>query len=72
MTAADVYRALWRHKWFILVLTALCVGAAWYATVQQTQRYEAAALVRVQERGPAAARYRTGSCTRGRHTRPTR
>lgn len=55
VTAADVYRALWRHKWFILVLTALCVGAAWYATVQQTQRYEAAALVRVQERGPAAA-----------------
>ena len=55
MTAADVYRALWRHKWFILVLTALCVAAAWYATVQQTQRYEAAALVRVQERGRAAA-----------------
>lgn len=54
MTAADVYRALWRHKWFILVLTALCVAAAWYATVQQTQRYEATALVRVQERGPAA------------------
>jgi capsular polysaccharide biosynthesis protein len=55
VTAADVYRALWRHKWFILVLTALCVGAAWYATVQQTQRYEAAALIRVQERGRAAA-----------------
>jgi capsular polysaccharide biosynthesis protein len=55
VTAADVYRALWRHKWFILVLTALCVAAAWYATVQQTERYEAATLVRVQERGRAAA-----------------
>ena len=55
MTAADVYRALWRHKWFILVLTAACVAGAWYATVQQTKRYEAAALVRVQERGRAAA-----------------
>ena len=55
MTAADVYRALWRHKWFILVLTATCVAAAWYGTVQQTKRHEAAALVRVQERGRAAA-----------------
>jgi capsular polysaccharide biosynthesis protein len=55
VTAADVYRALWRHKWFILVLTATCVAAAWYGTVQQTKRYEAAALVRVQERGRAAA-----------------
>jgi capsular polysaccharide biosynthesis protein len=55
VTAADVYRALWRHKWFILVLTATCVAAAWYGTVQQTERYEAAALVRVQERGRAAA-----------------
>jgi capsular polysaccharide biosynthesis protein len=55
VTAADVYRALWRHKWFILVLTAACVAAAWYATAQQTQRYEASALVRPQERGPAVA-----------------
>jgi capsular polysaccharide biosynthesis protein len=54
VTAADVYRALWRHKWFILVLTAACVAAAWYATVQQTNRYEASALVRAQERGRQA------------------
>ena len=55
MTAADVYRALWRHKWFILVLTGACVAAASLATVQQTKHYEASALVRVQERGRAAA-----------------
>ncbi len=54
MTAGDVYRALWRHKWFILILTAACVGAAWYATVRQTQAYEASTLVRVQERGRSA------------------
>ena len=46
--------ALWRHKWFILILTAACVGAAWYATVRQTQAYEASTLVRVQERGRSA------------------
>jgi len=54
VTAGDVYRALWRHKWFILILTAVCVGAAWYATVRQTQTYEASSLVRVQERGRSA------------------
>jgi capsular polysaccharide biosynthesis protein len=54
VTAGDVYRALWRHKWFILVLTAVCVGAASYATAQQTQAYEASTLVRAQERGPLA------------------
>ena len=54
MTAGDVYGALWRHKWFILILTAACVGAAWYATVRQTHAYEASTLVRVQERGRSA------------------
>ena len=51
MTAADVYRALWRHKFFIVVLTAVFVAAAWYATSRQAQRYEASTLARVQERG---------------------
>ena len=51
MTAADVYRALWRHKYFIVVLTAVFVAAALYATSQQARRYEASTLVRVQERG---------------------
>jgi uncharacterized protein involved in exopolysaccharide biosynthesis len=48
LTAGDVYRALWRHKVFIAVLTAAFVTATWYATKQQTQTYEASALVRAQ------------------------
>jgi len=51
LTAGDVYRALWRHKFFIIVLTAVFVGATLYATSQQTRTYEASTLVRLQERG---------------------
>jgi receptor protein-tyrosine kinase len=51
LTAGDVYRALWRHKLFILLLTAVFVGATWYVTSRQTRTYEASTLVRVQERG---------------------
>jgi capsular polysaccharide biosynthesis protein len=54
VTAGDVYRALWRHKLVIAVLTAVCVGATWYVTSLQTQTYEASTLVRALERGPAA------------------
>jgi capsular polysaccharide biosynthesis protein len=54
LTAGDVYRALWRHKFFIVVLTAVFVGATWYVTSRQTRMYEASTLVRVQERGPNA------------------
>lgn len=50
LTAGDVYRALWRHKLLILVLTAVCVGAAWYATSLQERTYEASTLVRIQQR----------------------
>jgi capsular polysaccharide biosynthesis protein len=50
VTAGDVYRALWRHKLFIAVLTAASVLATWYATSQQTEMYEASTLVRVQQR----------------------
>jgi capsular polysaccharide biosynthesis protein len=54
VTAGDVYRALWRHKLLIALLTAVCVGATWYVTSRQTRTYEASTLVRAQERGPAA------------------
>ena len=50
MTAGDVYRALWRHKFFILALTFVCVSAAWYATSLQERTYEASTLVRIQQR----------------------
>jgi capsular polysaccharide biosynthesis protein len=48
LTAEDVYRALWRHKFFIVALTAACVAATWYATSRQTRVYEASTLVRIQ------------------------
>ena len=51
MTAGDVYRALWRHKLLILVLTAACVAATWYVTSRETRIYKASTLVRVQQRG---------------------
>jgi capsular polysaccharide biosynthesis protein len=51
VTAGDVYRALWRHKLFILVLTAACVAGAWYATSRQERIYEGSTLVRVEQRG---------------------
>ena len=41
VTAADVYRALWRHKFFIVAFPALLVGATWYFTDRQTPVYEA-------------------------------
>jgi capsular polysaccharide biosynthesis protein len=54
LTAADVYRALWRHKLLIVVLTAVSVGATWYFTSQEAKTYEASTLLRVQLRsGPS-------------------
>ena len=50
MTIADVYRALWRHRLFIVLLTTLLVAAAWFVTSRQTPEYETSALVRVQQR----------------------
>jgi succinoglycan biosynthesis transport protein ExoP len=50
MTTADVYRALWRHRFFIIVLTALMAAGVAYLTSQQTKTYEATTLIRVQQR----------------------
>ena len=50
MTAGDVSRALWRHKLFIVLLTAACVAGAWYATSRQERTYEASTLVRIEQR----------------------
>ena len=47
---ADAYRALWRHKWFVLLLTAGLVAAAWALTKQQQKIYKASTLIRVQQR----------------------
>jgi capsular polysaccharide biosynthesis protein len=51
MTTAETYRALWRHRLFIIVLTGAVIGAAWYLTSRQTPVYQASTLVRVQQPG---------------------
>lgn len=47
---ADVYRALWRHKWFILVLTGALVLATGVLTARQEKIYKASTLIRIQQR----------------------
>jgi capsular polysaccharide biosynthesis protein len=54
LTAADVYRALWRHKFVIVALTAVCVAATWYVTSREAKVYKASTLVRVQIRSVPA------------------
>ena len=50
MDMPDVYRALWRHKIFVVVLTAALVAAAFALTKQEQKKYSAATLIRVQQR----------------------
>jgi protein tyrosine kinase modulator len=47
---ADVYRALWRHKAFIVILTAGLATAVWFLTERQTPIYEASTLIRVEQK----------------------
>jgi capsular polysaccharide biosynthesis protein len=49
MTTADVYGALWRHKIFILVLTACFAAGAYVVTKRKQPVYEASSLVRIQQ-----------------------
>ena len=41
MATADVYRALWRHKAFIVIMTTGVVVAAWFLTMRQPAVYQA-------------------------------
>lgn len=49
MAAIDVYRALWRRRYLIIVLTAVITGIAWYLASKQTKMYRATTLVRIQQ-----------------------
>lgn len=49
MVVSDVYRALWRERWFMLILTLLVIGLAYIFTVRETKQYTASSLVRVQQ-----------------------
>lgn len=49
MAISDVYRTLWRHRLFVVLITGLVVGAAYFLTSRQTEQYTASSLVRVQQ-----------------------
>jgi capsular polysaccharide biosynthesis protein len=53
MPAADVYRALWRQRVMILLLTVVAGVAAYLYTRTQPTIYQAGALVRIQQRAPS-------------------
>jgi polysaccharide biosynthesis transport protein len=50
MAATDLYRALWRRRYMIVVLTALITITAWYRASAQPRVYKASALVRIQQK----------------------
>src|SRR5215510_12074406 len=50
MTIADVYRAIWRHRLFIVVLATALVARVWFVTSRQEKVYETGALVRIQQK----------------------
>jgi polysaccharide biosynthesis transport protein len=49
MAISEVYRALWRHRLFVALVTAAVVVAAFVFTSRQTELYTASSLVRVQQ-----------------------
>jgi capsular polysaccharide biosynthesis protein len=55
MPAADVYRALWRHRLMIVLLTVLAGVAAYAFTQRQPKIYQADALIRIQQRASTPA-----------------
>jgi capsular polysaccharide biosynthesis protein len=50
VTVSTVYRSLWRHRLFIILMTALLAGVAFFVSSSQTKMYTASALVRVQQK----------------------
>ena len=49
VNAIEFYAALWRHKVFILVMTAIFIASALVLTLREQKIYEASSLVRVQQ-----------------------
>jgi capsular polysaccharide biosynthesis protein len=50
LDTVEVYRALWRRRLLILLLTVLAVGATWVVVSREKKVYEATTLVRIQQR----------------------
>lgn len=50
VAAIDVYRALWRRRYLILILTALATAFAYYLSSSQHKEYRASTLIRIQQK----------------------
>jgi capsular polysaccharide biosynthesis protein len=55
MTVAEVYRALWRRRYLIGLMTLALVVLVGIITSQETKQYKASVLVRVEQKGTTAA-----------------
>lgn len=49
MAAPDLYRALWRRRYMIIILTVLATGTAYYRAAAEPKLYQATSFVRVQQ-----------------------
>jgi protein tyrosine kinase modulator len=49
VTVGDVYRALWRHKIFIVLLTTCMVAGVFAAISREQKVYTASALIRIEQ-----------------------
>lgn len=49
MVALDLYRALWRRRYLIAILTLATVASAWFVVSRQTKIYKSTTLVRVEQ-----------------------
>jgi polysaccharide biosynthesis transport protein len=45
----DLYRAVWRHRLFVIAMTILTVAAVWVVTSKQQKLYTASTLIRVEQ-----------------------
>jgi capsular polysaccharide biosynthesis protein len=45
----ELYRALWRHRLTILVMTVLAAGTAYYQSSQSQKVYRASTLIRIEQ-----------------------
>lgn len=50
MAAIDLYRALWRRRYMIVLLTALITVTAWARSSAEPKVYKASVLVRIQQK----------------------
>lgn len=46
----DIYRALWRRRFLIALLTLATVATAWIVVSRETKMYRSTSLIRVQQR----------------------